>query len=332
VKGGYAGWEFNSMIFSAIANSDTWLQEFTLWLDGKEVSLLDGQLVLSHGHTHDLELRVRAFSWLIDWASIALEDFSGAEALGLQFDPDLKTLHPVDGEPIHWSISTEKVESPGEFTLQLTSPDLPDRLLRGYLSNFDADKEVEVECNGFPLAFGETGYPCLGADNFIKMRVKAASPLLGKWGALTWDGDSAEILDVEVSPKTSQLLDTQWIVWTLDCKISRHNGGFSLGLKDDDGRWSTTLPLTMWLGHHFVSAERWTQIYDGPIHFYEEYGIRATSVFLNTPAPSVEVAVYRDHSSTPEYHYTDHKGEVVIIVTGTHISMSITNRYDGSIV
>ncbi|VVQ31429.1 hypothetical protein [Pseudomonas fluorescens] len=332
VKGGYTGWEVKSMMFTAIPDSDTWLQEFTLWLNGEEVDLVDGKLILSRAYTYDLELRVRKHSWLIGWASVALEDLTGAEALGLKFEPELKTLRPVDGEPIRWSVSSEVSGPVGDFALNLTSPDLPDRLLPGQLSAFDLDNEFEVQCNSVPKALDEAAYPCLGAYNSILIKVKADSPLLGRLVKLTWAGDSAESLGIEVHPKERQMLSAEWVEWALDCKRSTQDGRFSLGVESFEGKWATTSPWHMSLGHHLVSAERWTKIHDGPIYFYEEYGIRAISRFLDTPAENVEVAVYRDYSTTPELHYTNRNGEVVITVTGQHISMSIRNRYNGSIV
>jgi hypothetical protein len=308
------------------------LQEFTLWLNGEEVSLVDGKLLLSRAYTYDLELRVRKHSWLIGWASVALEDLTGAEALGLKFEPGLKTLRPVDGEPISWSVSTKVSGAVGDFALNLTSPDLPDRLLPGQLSAFDLDNEFEVLCNGVPKAIDEAAYPCLGIFNSIHIKIKAGSPLLGHWVDLTWAGDSAESLGIEVHPKLRQMLSTEWIRWDLDSTRSTQDGSFSLGLESFEGKWATTSPWHMSFGHHLVSAERWTNIHDGPVYFYEEHGIRAISRFLDTPAENVEVAVYRDYSTTPEFHYTNGKGEVVITVTGQHISMSIRNRYDGSIV
>jgi hypothetical protein len=269
---------------------------------------------------------------LIGWASVALEDLTGAEALGLKFEPELKTLRPVDGEPIRWSVSSEVSGPVGDFALNLTSPDLPDRLLPGQLSAFDLDNEFEVQCNSVPKALDEAAYPCLGAYNSILIKVKADSPLLGRLVKLTWAGDSAESLGIEVHPKERQMLSAEWVEWALDCKRSTQDGRFSLGVESFEGKWATTSPWHMSLGHHLVSAERWTKIHDGPIYFYEEYGIRAISRFLDTPAENVEVAVYRDYSTTPELHYTNRNGEVVITVMGQHISMSIRNRYNGSIV
>ncbi|VVN40705.1 hypothetical protein [Pseudomonas fluorescens] len=331
VKGGYAGWEVKSLMFTAIPNADTWLQEFTLWLKGEEVSLEDGQLVLSRGLTYDLELRVRKHSWLIGWAQIALDFLTEAEELGIKFEPEPGTLRLVDGEPIRWGISSEMIGPVGDFAWRLISPALPDRPLSGRLSRSEINEEIEVKCNGNLTAFGGTAYPCLGASNAFLVRVKNDSPLLGSLVTLVWEGESPETLEIEVTPKLSQTLGAEFIRWSLDSNGIK-NGQFSLGLSDSRGWWSTTLPVSMSLGHHLVSAERWSEIHDGPIYFYEKYGIRATSNFLKIPAPNVEVAVYRNHSPSPEFYRTDSKGEYVITVTGDHIAMSITNRYDGTVV
>lgn len=334
VKGGYTGWEVKSMMFTAIPNSDTWLQEFTLWLNEEEVDLVDGKLVLTRAFTYDLELRVRKHSWLIGWASVALEDMTGAGALGLKFEPELKTLHPVDGEPIRWNVSTEVSGPVGDFALNLTSPSLPDRLLPGQLSDFDIDNEFEVQCDRVSTAFGETVYPCHGSYYSVLMRVKAESPLLGRSVTLMWEGDSAESLGVEVYPKESQRLDTEWIIWVLDCKKSIKNGSFALGLRELSGKWTTHLPLSMMLGHNLVSAERWREEIElGNGEILTQDRILATSIFLKTPVAGVQVTVLRSDSSDPFYETTSSAGEVVVnSYNGASATLTIYNSYDGSIV
>ncbi|WP_242208150.1 MULTISPECIES: hypothetical protein [unclassified Pseudomonas] len=322
VKGGYTGWEVKSMMFTAIPNSDTWLQEFTLWLNDEEVDLVDGKLVLSRALAYDLELRVRKHSWLIGWASVALEEFTGAEALGLKFDPELETLYPVDGKPVHWSVSAATSGPNGEFTLKLCSPDIPDRLLPGQL--FD---EFDVQFDSFPKFFGHgTSYPCLGALHVFKLRAKPDSSLLGGFVKLEWEGES---LGVQVMPALDeeQQVDLEWLSWTLICRGITESGTISLKLKTTRGDW-VSLPFAMSLGHNLVTAERWMTRH-GETRF--EWGIRATSPFSKTPAPNVVVMV-SEVGETPYPAKTNEAGEFVIFNSGASLVLTIQNPYDGSVV
>jgi hypothetical protein len=323
VKGGYAGWEVKSIMFTAIPNSDTWQQEFTLWLNDEEVDLVDGKLVLSRALAYDLELRVRKHSWLIGWASVALEDFTGAEALGLKFDPELETLYPVDGKPVHWSVSAATSGPNGEFTLKLCSPDIPDRLLPGKL--FD---EFDVQFDSFPKFFGHgTSYPCLGALHVFKLRAKPDSSLLGGFVKLEWEGES---LGVQVMPALDeeQQVDLEWLSWTLICRGITESGTISLKLKTTRGGDWESLPFAMSLGHNLVTAERWMTRHS-ETRF--EWGIRATSPFSSNPAPNVVVMV-SGVGVTPYPVKTNEAGEFVIFNSGASLGLTIQNPYDGSVV
>jgi hypothetical protein len=334
VKGGYTGWEVKSMMFTAIANSDTWLQEFTLWLNGEEVSLVDGKLLLSHATAHDLELRIRPHSWLIPWAEVALEDSSGAQALGLTFDPGLETLRPVDGEPIRWSVDNDGPWSNGDFTLKLTSPSIPDRLLPGQL--FDIEAELEMKFDSFATVFGHnTSYPCHGALHVVRLRAKAGGSLMGAYVRLGWQGESAESLGVKVTPELEQeyQLGQDWLSWTLDCRGSLRNGEFALTLKTRNDQW-LILPAAMHLAHNWVTAERWREdIEMGSGQIMTRNGIRATSRISKELAPSVRVSVQHSDSSETYYKTTDLAGEAIVnTYNGVTADLKIYNHYDGSTV
>jgi hypothetical protein len=334
VKGGYAGWEFNSMIFSAIANSDTWMQEFTLWLDGKEVSLVDGKLLLSHATAYDLELRVRPHSWLKPWAEVALEDSSGAQALGLTFDPDLDTLRPVNDEPIRWSVNNEGPWRNGDFTLKFTSPSIPDRLLPGQL--FDVEAELDMKFDSFAKVFGhDTSYPCHGGLHVIRLRAKQGSPLMGAYIRLGWQGASAESLGVKITPDIEQeyQLGQEWLSWTIDCRESIGDGTFALTLTTRNDQW-LILPTAMRLAHNWVTAERWERdIEMGTGEIMTQNGIRATSKMTKQLAPGVRVSVQHSDSSEIYYLTTGHSGEAVVNThRGVTADLEIYNHYDGSTV
>jgi hypothetical protein len=333
VRGGYGGWDVKLMEFTVEPNADTWLQEFTLWLDGNEVDLVDGRLNVLSGKTYELELRVNKHSWLIGWVSVALEDLSGAEALGLKFDPLLGIQQPVDGAPIRWSLSSIDTGQSGVFTLKLTSPDLPDRPLSGQMINFAG--AVEVLFDTFQMKFGDgTAYLCHGATHTVTVRPTPNSSLLGMDVKLTWSGQSATDLRVVVTPplEEAQQLNLEGVSWTLDCTGSNENGFFSLQLTISD--WEEhSLPLPMSLGHNLVTAEHWVEevvVFPGnPPQWV--YGIRATSSFLKTPAPGVQVTIEGFNPDRPVYENTRSNGEVTHRSEG-YVKMWIVNRYDGSVV
>ncbi|PNG44055.1 hypothetical protein A1354_19120 [Pseudomonas asplenii] len=334
VKGGYAGWEVRSMMFTAIANSDTWLQEFTLWLNGEEVSLVDGKLLLSHATAYDLELRVRPHSWLIPWAEVALEDSSGAQALGLTFDPDLETLRPVDGEPIRWSVNNEGPWRNGDFTLKLTSPSIPDRLLPGQL--FDIEAELDMQFDSFAKVFGhDTLYPCHRVAHVIRLRAKSGSSLTGAYVRLGWQGESAESLGLSITPDLAQehQLGQDWLFWTLDCRESTRDGAFALTLKTRNDQWLIP-PAAMRLAHNWVDAERWREdIQMGNGEIMTQNFIRATSKLEKELAPGVRVSVHHSDSSETYYVTTDLAGEAFVnTYRGVTAELKIYNHYDGSTV
>lgn len=322
VKGGYAGWEVRSMKFTAIPNADTWLQEFTLWLNGEEVDLAGGELKILRGVSNELELRVRPHSWLIPWAELALEDHSETEPAGLGFSPELGVSRKLDGSPVRWSVWTDPSSSDA-FTLKFTSQTLPDHLLKGQIIDFDASAELEVSFDTFAESFGSNVYPCLGATHTIRVKAKSGSRLIGSQVKLGWEGASAESLGIVLTPAldVEQLLDKEELVWTLDCKDGTRNDVFSLTLNKADHQWATK-PLAMSLGHNSVTAKR------GFDQNYNVVTITATSTFLNVPASGVFVSVFWQGGS--DYIYTQENG-VATYPAGTQLrEFRINNLYDGT--
>ncbi|WLH13857.1 hypothetical protein PSH58_05760 [Pseudomonas hefeiensis] len=106
-------------------DEDSWLEEFTFYLNGQEFDLAHRRLSLKDGTNNTWELRVKEGSALINATSVALW-MSGGEALQLVFDPPLFQPQPVTTAPLSWSILT-KASHWGSFTLELRSPDLPTR-------------------------------------------------------------------------------------------------------------------------------------------------------------------------------------------------------------
>ncbi|VVN85863.1 hypothetical protein [Pseudomonas fluorescens] len=324
-----------TQLFEVTALSDdAWAQEAGLYLDDQLVDLAKEDLVLLSGKSHELELRINSGSLLIG-SSVTLLDLWGAAELGLDMVPQPGVPQRVEeGKPVRWSISFDSQES-GFFGLNLTSPVLPDWQLPGRLEAGDFAEAVDVDFDSFPMVFGgEPAYPCRGAMHTFTVRPKPASPLLGMDVKLDWLGEAAPILGVSVSPdlKDVQRLGPDGFTWTLNCVDSLKNGRFSLRLSIPELDFNS-LDLTMSFGHNLVTAERWSQVIEGPGEPWTLYGLRATSTFLNQPAPGVQVIIQRSNTDTPFYETTNAAGEVVVnAYNGTSLSMKIHNGYDGTIV
>ncbi|CAN7696219.1 Ig-like domain-containing protein [Pseudomonas brassicacearum] len=106
-------------------DEDSWLEEFTFYLNSQEFDLAHRRLSLKDGTNNTWELRAKEDSALINATSVALW-MSGGDALQLVFDPPLFQPQPVTTVPLSWSILT-KASHWGSFTLELRSPDLPSR-------------------------------------------------------------------------------------------------------------------------------------------------------------------------------------------------------------
>lgn len=320
------GKESARLVFTILASVDTWVGEFTLWLNGEEVDLVDEQLRLLEGIDNTLELRVRKDSSLINSTSAALDMLEAGE-LGLEFAPPLGTLLPVTSAPLFWSISTSE-GSVGPFLLQLTSPQLPSRPVLGTVVYFVQDAYFDE----FPIAFQEdAAYPCHGATHTVSVRPKPSNPLLGKHLQLEWAGQSAENLGVVVTPplENAQLLTLEGVTWELNCLQSIKDGEFNLRLEVvESGEASSRLFMS--LEHNSVTAEHWST---GPhyarpdLPYYRRY-IRATSAFLKTPAGGVTVS----YGPYPSHGLTNPSGEYSVNDYLELGGFKIFNRYDGSIV
>ncbi|VVO76810.1 hypothetical protein PS850_01619 [Pseudomonas fluorescens] len=323
-----------TQLFEVTALShDAWAQEAGLYLDDQRVDLAKGDLVLLSGKPHELELRVNSGSLLIG-SSVTLQDLWGAAERGLQCVPELGAPQPVlEGKPVSWSISSATQDS-GFFGLNLTSPALPDWQLPGRVEAGDLAEAVDVDFDTFPRVFGgDPAYPCHGATHTFTVRPKPASPLSGMDVKLDWLGEAAPILGIMVSPdlKDVQRLGPDGLTWTLNCVDSLKNGRFSLRLFIPELDFNS-LDLTLSLGHNLVTAERWSKVIEGSGETWTQYGLRATSTFLNRPAPGVQVVIQRSNTGTPSYETTNAAGEVVAnAYNGTSLSMNIHNGYDGTI-
>jgi len=314
---------------------DSWLEGFSPLVNGKQVEWTDLKLDFMAGETIKLALDFKD-NWLIGNPAgfLALEYTPGAEGQGLVFDPPLgAACEMAEGtSSLSWTIASEQGQS-GSFELQFALPEFATMLKSPSLPwrKTDLQQELELMFDAFSLNFGRDAYPCHGAVHKVSLRLKPDSPLSGRRVILEWEGESAEDLGVVVTPalELEQTLDGEWLTWELDFKRSTKNSEFSLKLSTGEHQW-VTLPLAMSLGHNLVKAERWTKIFDGPVYFYEEYGVRATSTYLNTPAPGVKVTVLRNELL--QYRDTDSRGEVVFQVVGDSVKFSVNNPYDGSVV
>ncbi|WP_454846420.1 hypothetical protein [Pseudomonas farris] len=336
---GESGRESARLVFTMAEGAETWLREFTPYINGERVEWPDLTLGLVAGNSCTLTLDYENSLLIGDpLALLALEYRAGAEGQGLVFDPPLGQLRAMaEGTTsLSWSITTDQALS-GRFVLHFGIP-LIEKLptsppLRGEIVNLA--QEVEVKFDEFPVTFGASAaYPCRGATHAFTLRAKPSSQLLNKAIKLVWGGEPSEDLGVVVTPalENEQLLTLEGVRWELNC-LDTESGDFSLQLMlVETGRVSS--PLAMALGHNLVTAERWSKevLPGGPMDPYTQYFIRATSSFLNLPAPGIRVTVnFDDGGST--YEVTNSDGEAVWNdYLRTFKAFEITNQYDGSIV
>ncbi|UVK97659.1 Ig-like domain-containing protein [Pseudomonas sp. B21-048] len=331
VPGGYGGWEVKFIKFELVPNmttSSTWLQEFRPYINGVEVDWLDAKLTLVAGEIYTLKLDYK-YSWLIGEPEgfLALECTPVAEDQGLVFSPPLEELQEMakGTTSMSWSISTERAHS-GPFVLQFAlpnfeqlpkSPSLPGEVV-------DIAQELEVKFDEFPVTLGRRAYPCHGARHTVTVRPTPTSHLQGMHVKLVWSGDSAVTLGVLVTPDPGEArqLNAEGVTWALDCSESRKSGDFSLRLIIEEWGFETK-PIDMFLAHNLVSAYRWADFSK------ELWNIRATSKFLNQPAPGVSVLVLPGGGGV-EHKVTQENGEVSDPMRGEKTEFIIVNRYDGS--
>jgi len=226
-----------------------------------------------------------------------------------------------------------------EFTLPETGGGLLEAIVRGGYAGWEVrhlqfgeeavPSQLVVKFDEFLMDFGGNAYPCHGANHMFTVRPESTSPFLGKQVKLTWEGKSDAELGVQVSPSldVAQLLAAEGVTWELDCLHTSQNGNFSLRLEAVDSGL-TSEKLAMSLGHNLVNAEHWRTgpFVDDPGDTFYRVHIRATSRFLNAPAPRVPVRL-----NGSNYTDTDAKGEASVIeYEGEGKHLSIINRYDNS--
>ncbi|MCG6573541.1 hypothetical protein EGM97_02330 [Pseudomonas sp. AF32] len=127
---GEQGWESARLASRVSGTEESWVQEFTLRLNGDLVDmdyLPIRRLYLTHGRSHVLELSAKNDSSLINETQVSLSGVPPI-SLGLQFDPQLHVQRPVTATPLRWTIVTQP-QAYGEFVVNLSSPDLPSRPL-----------------------------------------------------------------------------------------------------------------------------------------------------------------------------------------------------------
>lgn len=330
VPGGFAGWEVKHMEFELVPTEATWLQEFKLYVDGEPVRWPDVELGLTSEKICVLTLDYE-YSWLIGDpdAQLLMEYKQGGEMQGLIFDPPLGQLVAMTqgSTALSWTITTTQVQG-GTFILQFAmplmsglgkSPPLPG-------SATYVPVEFDVEFDEFSVDFGGAAYPCHGATHTFAVRPKPSSRFLNRNVKLIWEGESPDDLGVVVTPAMDivQLLTPEGVTWELNCRSTVKDGDFSLRLEVLENE-DTTEPLSMSLGHNLVDAERWTTnlAMESPSPVREKH-IRATSRFLNTVAPNVEV-----QGANPNLR-TDANGEASVKeFFDDDFYLFIINRYGG---
>lgn len=123
---GEFGWDSDWLEAKVLGTEDSWVQEFTLWLNERPIIDESGnirEIYLSAGTTNILELRVKKDSNLINETEVHLEGNPGV-SLGLVFDPAFYVRRPVTAAPMGWTIVTQP-GAHGSFDLELRSPELP---------------------------------------------------------------------------------------------------------------------------------------------------------------------------------------------------------------
>ncbi|MBA1379161.1 hypothetical protein [Pseudomonas brassicacearum] len=154
--------------------------------------------------------------------------------------------------------------------------------------------DMDVVFDGMPVVFGGAAYPCHGATHTIRVSPTLSSRLSGMHIRLIWDGDAAEEIGAEIRPplEEAQLLTDEGVTWELDFSGTSRNVEFSLSMEVvETGEVSERLVMS--LGHNLVTAERWATEHQGWPEwetYFVRY-IRATSVYLNQPAPYVIVRI-----------------------------------------
>ncbi|MFJ7314058.1 hypothetical protein ACIQVE_15080 [Pseudomonas sp. NPDC098747] len=319
-------------------SSETWMQEFTPYVNGQRVKWPDLALNLLEGDECTLTLDYE-YSWLIGdpFAFITLQYQYGQEGRGLVFDPPLmQVIKMAEGTTsLSWTIKTDGAPS-GTFGLEFSiplitelpvSPPVPGTIL-------NLAQELDVKFDEFDVAFGGGGvFPCHGAKHTLTVRPKPASKLLDKPIKLQWEKAPGANLGVAITPALGkeEVLTKEGKTWELDCLNSSRNMDFSLQMTLVESG-STSSPIAMSLAHNLVSVERRIKEHWGhPDLTWYSHHIIATSVFLKKPASEVLVTIVRDGRDS--YLKADSNGEVVVNNhNGASIKMSVLNYYSGVVV
>ncbi|AWA41115.1 hypothetical protein ACTJK3_07250 [Pseudomonas sp. 22105] len=304
--------------------SETWLQNFRPYVNGTKVRWPDLYLSLMTGECIDLTLEFE-YSYLIGdpESPLKLCCEPDAESLGLVCDPPFGQLVEMKEGLIEltWHICARKTSgAPFELHFEMpfyegmpSSPPVPGRVV-------NLITELEVKFDNMSTAFGGQAYGCHGARHLLKVMPVGESLLNERVRLLRTVPAGVEISPAESMPQT---LSAAGANWTIDCLRSTEDGEIEVRLEFMDLGFESN-SLCFKLGHYLVEAKHWeTDYWDS-----KTYSIRATSVFLGTPAAGVQVRLNGvDYEKTDKYgeaHKTD--GE------GGWVSLSIKNYYDGSYV
>ncbi|MFW9267518.1 hypothetical protein ACLK1G_09985 [Pseudomonas sp. NR3] len=263
---------------------------------------------------------------------LGLTGYSSVTELGVTVTPELGIYRPLpaNGE-LEWSFNFTGQKG-GAFGLKLASP----RILKHSPMNVmslaaGGTTELEVKFDQFALPSGPSHvYPCHGATHTITVRPAASGSPMDEHVRLMWEGATAESLGVEIRPslESTQLLRPEGVTWELDFANTTLNSDFSLQVQVME-TGIITAPITMALAHNLVTTvhER-----EGPFpapvggSFWME-SIVATSAHLRTPVAGVLVNNAFGSSGS-----TDSSGLYRVKVSTDRQHLSITNRYDGSVV
>jgi hypothetical protein len=316
-------------------SSQTWLQNFRPYVNGVRVKWPDLLLNIAAGESVELLLEFE-YSYLIGdpESPLRLCSVPAAEEVGLVCDPPFGQLVEMAQGLISltWIITATQTAS-GPFELHFEMPLYPGMpnspLIPGAVLDFTRELDVTFDALAVGFAPDYHGYPCHGAAHTVTVKPRPDSRLLDKDIHLVTDAALAGVI-VTPAPPTVQRLTAEGITWQLDCRATTEDKSFALQLAVMESG-VTSLPLAMSLGHNLVTAYRWTQAQSGHGDWYS-HNIRATSVFLNKPAPGVPVTVSVSGGGTSS-GITNYLGEYSrASMDNWGITLTLTNRYDGSVV
>lgn len=314
--------------FTVTALEDNpWDQHFVLYLNQKPVDLAFAGLQLRRGRRYVLELEVNEDSPLLG-STVTLEDFAGAQALGLVFSPPLGEPRSVDGQSVSWSV-TSLLGDEGHFGLKLMSPSLPDWYLQGKLLSDDLGDLVEVRLDAFRgKSFGEPLLLCRGATHTILVVPEADTEIIGKEVTLDWLPDAADHgMILQPVGHTARVMEQAGLTWTVDC--SEASADVNAGLEMKVAAWDvTSRVLPIGLAHNKGTvSETYGPVQMGGTAQYYYKGMRVASAFTGEILPSFPViltkdgVVYHQKTSRDGWVYTSY-------YSGQSASLSVNSPYD----